>query len=918
MKYFKLNIFASISILVCLMACTADETSLNGKIEGITATITNPSATTRATVIDNPGTHINIYWQGNDHIGLFAKDASNADYSIAAGTVAGDGKTAVFQSSSATPNGNLTAYSPYQSDASGNADAITINFPSEQAFTIAKGALQSDPNANIMLGKGSKSTGLTFCPVMSVLKIGKFFEEDTKLKSIEFRDLADQPVCGSVTLKWQGDVPVADFTGGGKVLTLTGSTPISISKGDIKVFYLIVPSRNYSRGFEVTFITSDGKRTVQTVGTSKGKTLQPGIAYPVGDFVPDVVVPGMECELYPQAIEMTSENLEKITVIEMSKTQIYNSDGQAIYDVHNQEIYGTQLLLNVDKSLNPQEGGWMIFEQASDELPNGGVFRIVKCEKLDDDTYSVVAITDANPFAPFKNLQIGKPMEEKDGEYDENAGVPLNFNGKLRAIVDEYGRPIDFKLSPSGELIFDKELLSKMLGVSVDDIEETRAVSNSWGSTFNTPNFSVVAQGDNAEASFSPKMTTSVRTSLGVIDGELQYICARINPTFDMEATFTLKGIASASKEVHLVTLVFSPVFLGAVQVNLEVDLSLHVSIGGQITLSAKLTCHQDLGVYTISYNYGDGFNLRTNQEPSLAGYNLDTPTMSSGVSLFGLIGLSMAPSLHFYAMAGIGMSCDVNIKAEMSMTEENKDWFYFNGVKFTLGPEVSMSPRIALGGLLPIKWAHNFSELAFNLNFDPWYEFYYLPACKHSSVSISYNTTKDTYLYKYNGHEHPFHPRTSVKDVEYNIELKGKCRSDQQIGLAYYKVLNYTCSEEELKTGFNLGVPYEWNVFPGQIIVHGPSDVDNSFNSVLVGAQPIDTYPAGVESKNLKGRVVPSVSFEPHTLYIVTPVLLEGDHIVEVLDSHDFLAWVWPHSLVYYSGLTTPNGGSYKRSEYQ
>lgn len=263
-------------------------------------------------------------------------------------SLTGDNKTALFEPTSESPTGSIIAYAPYQTGAASDGDKIFIDIAQEQKFTWAKSMAQPDPSANLMLAKGSRGAGLSFYPVMAVLKIGKLFEEDTKLKSIEFRDLDGQPVCGAAVLTWKNGVAACEVTGGGNVLRLAGEQALSIRKDELRCFYLTVPARRYGKGFEITFVTEEGQRTTQTVGTTNGKELLAGVVYPVGDFVPDVQdVPDAVCELMPNAIMMTPENMDKIIINSKSERELHDLEGGVLYNVHGNPTWGYELDMTV-------------------------------------------------------------------------------------------------------------------------------------------------------------------------------------------------------------------------------------------------------------------------------------------------------------------------------------------------------------------------------------------------------------------------------------------------------------------------------------------------------------------------------------------------------------------------------------------
>lgn len=913
MKDIRFNLLAILSLVTCLCACTADEASWSKSSQGISATIIDHEIQTRAIAIDNPGFHLDIYWQENDHIGLFGTGATNADFVLAANSLTGDNKTALFEPTDKTPTGDIIAYAPYQAGATSDGNNININIASEQKFTWAMSMPQPDPNSIIMLAKGSRA-GLSFHPVMAVLKIGKMFDEDTKLKSIEFRDLANKPVCGSAVLTWKDGAASCEVTGSGNVLKLTDAQPLSIREDELRTFYLTVPARNYDKGFEITFVTDQGKRIVQTVGLAHGKELQRGIVYPVGDFVPDVQITDVEYEMMPNTIMMTPENLDKINIDNKSYRELHDLEGGVLYNIHGNPTWGYELDMTVSKDLHPVEGGWMIFNQPSDELPNGGVFRVQSVRpSADNSSYNVYLVPETNPFAPFKRLELGKPIYDADGTFHEDAGVPLDFNGKLSKIVDMRGKSVDFSISPTGEIVLDEEAVAQMLDV------DTRAVSRTHNMSVSTPNFSICASGDNAEANFSPQLQTDIRTAIGVIDGELQYICTRMEPVFNFESSFTLKAGYSVDKSVHLVTLCFTPVMVPpGITFNFEIELSLNVGAGGEISFTTSLSSTQDLGSYTISYNKGDGFLLRTNREPTTGGYTLNPPSVTGNTSLYAYAGINAVPALSVFAMASIGLSCDINVKASLS-SESNK-YGLFGGTKFTIGPEIQLTPRVAMGGILPVKWAHNFKELTMKFTPDPWYEQYYLPEILPTNSVVfnggyNYKCADEWVTIHGDGGDVNFQPRLALESTSYTFALAKSCPSDVEVGMAYYEITNYDVSFEKeadkefFKRGYIKGLY-------GMVSITPRYYPDNRPGYKELAVQHLGTYPALTEYKEFTGSIAPpaDLHLKEHTIYCAVPVLLyDGKIAVFIYDSG--LHGGYGISYLYIQGLSDPNGVPYEKA---
>lgn len=243
------------------------------------------------------------------------------DFVLSKGSLVNGGKTAMFETDGNMPKGDLVAYYPYSTDITGSDGVLTLMAPQTQKYTsyIPK----PDPAANIMLARGSQGGGLLFQPVFAILKIGKRFEAETTVKRIEFRDLDGKPVCGQFTAFFSNGRPVTEFKGTSNILTLDcgsfGLTP----EGETKIFYLFVPARSYPKGYEITFVTTEG-RVTHTVGASTGKTLQSATVYTVGDVTQYEEIEGVECEMNPDVIIMNQENQDRIAIQDTIRNNVVN------------------------------------------------------------------------------------------------------------------------------------------------------------------------------------------------------------------------------------------------------------------------------------------------------------------------------------------------------------------------------------------------------------------------------------------------------------------------------------------------------------------------------------------------------------------------------------------------------------------
>ena len=194
-----------------LAACTPEGLGPEQRSDRLRGVIDADLAVTKSILVDNPGVKLESFWEAGDQIGVFGGSAENALFSLKAEDLSTDRKTADFSTDGTIPGGKLTAYAPYQKEAKKDGDAIVVTFPARQSYVTYNGVVQPDPAANILLGEGSKAGGLTFRNLTAVLKIGQVFEQETLVKSVEFRDLSGAAVTGAMKLTG-GTSPKAEIT----------------------------------------------------------------------------------------------------------------------------------------------------------------------------------------------------------------------------------------------------------------------------------------------------------------------------------------------------------------------------------------------------------------------------------------------------------------------------------------------------------------------------------------------------------------------------------------------------------------------------------------------------------------------------------------------------------------------------------
>ena len=90
--------------------------------------------------------------------------------------------------------------------------------------------------------------------------------------------------------------------------------------------------------------------------------------------------------------------------------------------------------------------------EASDELPSGGVFKVVSLESFPGFDYDRVALEpETNPVQAYDHLSFGGTIWKENGELVEDAGQSFNLGAYLSGIQDADGNSVPFTVSPSGE-----------------------------------------------------------------------------------------------------------------------------------------------------------------------------------------------------------------------------------------------------------------------------------------------------------------------------------------------------------------------------------------------------------------------------------------------------------------------------------
>ena len=767
-------ILCALSLLCSCMRQAGTETP-SSSASSLTAVISG--SYTKSILIDNPGVRVESFWEDGDAISVSGGSVGNMRLSITAADISEDGKTAEFKSTTDIPSGELTALSPYSESAVISADGISFTFPAVQLFTTRHGVPQADPRASIMAGRGSRTTGVNFTNVMSMLKVGHCFEETTTLRSIEFRDLSGKSVSGEATISWNGGVPTAEIAGQGGIITLDlGESGLSLEAGEIKPFFLIVPARDYPEGFEITFVTMEGDRISKVAGTKMGKELLSGVLYTVGDISNNDGIPGVTAKLKSNATVMSPDKLDLIQITSISNMPVYQ-DGQYL-EGPSGKVYAPQIAAIVHKDLNPAVGNWLLFDHYTSDMPEGALLRIKSCTQLDPDHFEVLAVSDPNVAAPFDELVAGTPLYDEQGNLLEDGGFEIDAS-YIESIVDQKGNPVEFGINDNGELVFDEEATGQMLA--------TKAVVNH---TFTSPSLSKTLEGRGCEMTVGARMSLGMKAALGIVYGEFQYIHMVCNPKIEINASFSIKGEVSLTESFHLITLKFTPIVVAPGFICIpQLEIWGTLGASGELEFQTSLSYTKDLGNFGLSYNKGDGITVRHSLEPNSSGDVSPFVPQIGGLtgSINAISGLQLNPGISVYGLLSCGVKCECTLKFGMIYGSSG-----YTDRKFALTPEVNLSPFIySLGGILN----RTFNSMA-KIQCDPIWEKYITPKCKINSAKTNYSVSSEEYTMALGDQLIQTRVPTAANGVSYRITLSGDTFSDMKLGIKYWDAQDISYSQ--------------------------------------------------------------------------------------------------------------------------
>ncbi|MDD4727549.1 MAG: fimbrillin family protein [Dysgonamonadaceae bacterium] len=433
-RYFLSNIrfSAFFFLLFILFGCMEeDKFHLNEGNKSISASIIEENLGTRTLLSDNPTNRkMEVYWKSGDAIGVFGSISGlNVLYQTEESAISKDGKTTEFSTTATAAEGGLTAYYPYQQGATATPDGVLhLTMPAIQKYVTGQTAIvQPDPLANIMAGKG-KDGSIVFRNLFAILRVNIAGSDGQTVKKVLFTDLSGKPVSGKFSVSWNGDIPEAEFpeTGSGNDLQigLDCEDGVPLSSNSLTKFFLIVPARNYDKGFQIEFILSNGEKIIKTIGASAGKILLRNMLYPIGD-------------MFPSQEDKVSYTLhEKASIITDERFDYIQSASLNPENHH--------LTIKVDEGFAPVIGEMILINQTSTSLPKGYVGKV---KSISGTTVVLEPVTKITEI--FEELSIGGPVWSGDGTAIPTGGYAIDLSQFVTSIETPDGKPVEFAVDGS-------------------------------------------------------------------------------------------------------------------------------------------------------------------------------------------------------------------------------------------------------------------------------------------------------------------------------------------------------------------------------------------------------------------------------------------------------------------------------------
>ena len=777
------GIFSIAALLLLLIAgCTPEETAVqesNNDDKILHAIIWQEEMQSRSVVTDIPGIKAEVRWEAGDKIGVFGTEkGKNLLFTIGTEDILENGKKGRFRTTGDMPSGDVTAYYPYQKEATlSTGGGLSLTFPATQPYHLVERVSQPYAPANFMAGKGS-SSGIGFRNLFALLKMGYSGSEGDKVEKIVFRDLSGKPVSGTFTVTWNETVPRVQFpeSGTGNALTLSVECGegVELDGNTLHHFYLFIPPRDYEKGFEVKLVMAGGKEVIKTIGSVSGKKIERSKVYPVGETM--VTPDGVEYELRADVTLMGQKRMDYIVDARLNTYE--RRIGEAKFETHT-------LFMTVEKAFAPMEGEILLFDSPSELFPEGYLGRIVSTSNPDNDYITVVAepVTDIGEV--FEQLTMGDPIWNEDGSFNEEGGVEVDLSSYLSRVETADGENVAF--TRSGESV---ELI----------LPSTRAsVRKNYNYSTGNINFTLEPS-DNSTLDVTASMHLGMKMLVGVFDSKLHYFHVNISPDIRLSADLTLDLEGNlVDKQFHLLTAYFTPIPIPPLTVVPVIHFYGVAGLGGSMEIVAGMsyTTSMNLG---FSYQRSEGFTTRCQTTQSKFNENgLSFPDIDVTSSFHATAGMRVDAGVKVWGVMQALCSADARMKIGSIWSS------YELTRKMALNTETTIKGTLTtLGGI----FNHESDELS--LETDPIWERYFTPRCDISasniemlddgvvpiSITLKYKVTRhimesvgigailyrgEPYGYTSDGSPYGFKNETRIMDIDFGASYIGKGQSRKE-----------------------------------------------------------------------------------------------------------------------------------------
>ena len=704
----KIAFLPAFAVVLSLTACQDDFVPYSGLGgQGITATIANDDGTaTRAVMIDAPTQSVNLRWTAGDAIGVFDATCSNRRFVAAAGDVSADSTQAVFRADGEVPQAEFLAYYPYSSLSTGSATQLQLTLGDRQRYVTRNFKPEPDPQACVMVGRGYANT-VDFHNIGAILKVSYVPRDSDVVTSVVFRDLSGQPVCGPVSVTIAGDgTPQTTYpaTGEGQTIVLDCGAGVAVAPTAVSSFFLVVPARNYSKGFQLDFLLASGKTDVRTIGRRAGKTLQRSMVYGVGD------VSAITRNDYTVVFGEGGGVVMDDDLMAMVKTIIPQGTMSA------EGGYGNYYDLIVKPGTGLHEGMTVVINRTSEALPYGLTAKVVAISDI-GGSQQVRLLQYQHAEQAYKRLLIGaQDALNADGTPDEEKMLPLDLTGHFSHFVPAEGMEgVTVEMTDQGMVLTDNTWQGA-----------TALTRASVGGKLKFPDISVNMRSTNNDrigVGMAPAIAARIGAS--VTDMHLDYVAFTLTPTmtFNIHIDASYELASFLDKEIVIGTQYFTPVTVGPVVLIPEFKLSAYVSMKGQLKL--QTTWSYTMG-YTVGASYQDalgggvkGWLFRFKdassdnmKAPSLTSLIMPTEITAS-TSLDTQAGLITDVGLTFFGII------DFTLYAKVGM--ELSAYMRLNKSRTNMG--LSLTPVLEAGAAVGVLGVNPNRKVLLQGNFSPWWQ---------------------------------------------------------------------------------------------------------------------------------------------------------------------------------------------------